>query len=104
MNLTEKSQNTMRELCKSFDFFDDEEPMCSEAGDIFRNQIVPLAKQLLDGLIKKGDPGDGRVLVEVFERVRYFVQVNGPASYSDVPNDGLLRRRDLNEDEQRWRP
>jgi hypothetical protein len=78
--------------------------MCGEARGIFRNQIVPLAEQLLESLIENGRLEDGRVLVEMFERVRYFVQVNGPASFSDVPNDGLLQRRDLNEDEQRWRP
>lgn len=104
MNLREKPENMMRELCKSFDLFDDEEPMCKEARDIFRNQIVLRAKQLLESLTENGHLEDVRVLVEMFETIKYFVVVNGPASYSEEPSDGILQRRDLNEDEQRWRP
>jgi hypothetical protein len=100
----DEPQNMMGELCDLLDEIDEWKPMCGEARGIFRNQIVPLAEQLLESLIENGRLEDGRVLVEMFERVRYFVQVNGPASFSDVPNDGLLQRRDLNEDEQRWRP
>ena len=104
MKLLNEPQNIIESLCETFDRFDDEEPMCSEARGLFRNEIVPRAKQLFRRLLDKGDLDAARGLVELFETIKYFVVVNGPASYSEEPSDGLLQRRDLNEDEQRWRP
>jgi hypothetical protein len=91
-------------LCEIFDCFDEEEPMCSEARGLLRNEIVPQAKRLVRGLVDKGDLDAARGLVEMFETIRYFVVVNGPASTSDEPKDGLWQRYDLDEDEQKWRP
>jgi hypothetical protein len=91
-------------LCEIFDCFDEEEPMCGEARGLLRNEIVPQAKRLVRGLVDKGDLDAARGLVEMFETIRYFVVVNGPASTSDEPKDGLWQRYDLDEDEQKWRP
>jgi hypothetical protein len=104
MILPEKAKNLIKRLSETFDLFDDEEPMCSEARDVFRKEIVPMATQLLDGLTKNGDLDNARLLVEVFGHVRYFVEVNGPASLSNIPDDDLLQRCDLNEEEKLWRP
>ena len=104
MILPEEAKNLIKRLSETFDLFDDEEPMCSEARGIFRKEIVPMAMQLLDGLTENGDLANARLLVNVFGRVRYFVEVNGPASFSDIPDDGLLQRCDLNEKEKLWRP
>ena len=104
VNRRDEPQDIIESLCESFDRFDEEEPMCSEARELFRKEIVPRAKQLLHRLLGKGDLYDARAVVELFEVIRYFVEVNGPASLSDEPSDGLLQRVDLDEDEQRWRP
>jgi hypothetical protein len=94
----------MGELCDLLDEIDEWEPMCGEARGIFRNQIVPLAKQLLQRLLDKGDLDAARALAGLFDTIKYFVAVNGPAWVRDDPDDGLLQRADLEEDEQRRRP
>jgi hypothetical protein len=98
------SQNIVDSLCENFDHFDEEEPMCSEARRMFRNEIVPKAKQVVRDLISKDDLDAAHALVELFETIRYFVEVNGPANMSDDPNYFLVQRADLDEDDQKWRP
>ena len=97
----DESQNIMESLSESFDRFDDEEPMYSEARELYRNQIVPRTKQLMQGLVGNGDLDAARALVELFEAFRGFVMLNGPAGGA---SDALLQRWDLDEDEQGWRP
>ena len=98
----EEPHNIVESLSESFDRFDDEEPMCSEARELFRNEIVPRAKRLLQGLVGKGDPDAAHALVELCESFRGFVMLNGPAS--GLSDRWLLQRADLDEGEQRWRP
>jgi hypothetical protein len=104
MNRKDEPQNIIKGLCERFDDFDEWEPMCSEARERFRNEIAPRTKQLVHSLVVKGDLDAARALVELFEHFQYFVQVNGPAWVREDPNDGLLQRADLDEDEQRWHP
>jgi hypothetical protein len=95
-------QNIIESLSEGLDHFDDEEPMCSEARELFRNEIVPRAKRLLQGLEGKGDLDAARALVELCESFCGFVMLNGPAS--GVSDRRLLQRADLDEDGQRWQP
>jgi hypothetical protein len=104
MNRLDEPQNITRSLYETFDSFDEVEPMCSGARGLFRNEIVPQAKQLLQHLLDKGDLDAARALDGLFDTIKYFVAVNGPAWVRDNPDDGLLQRADLEEDEQRWRP
>ena len=78
--------------------------MRGEAREVLRDEIVPRTKQLLHRLLGNGDLVAARALVGLFDTVRYFVAVNGPAWVRDDPDDGLLQRADLGEDEQHWRP
>ena len=78
-NRLDEPQNTVRILCETFDRFDEEEPMCSQARGLFRDEIVPRAKQLLQRLLDKGDLDAARALAELFGTIKDFVAVNGPA-------------------------
>jgi hypothetical protein len=102
VNREDGPQNIIERLSEGFDHFDDEEPMCSEAREFFRNEIVPRAKRLLQGLEGKGDLDAARALVELCESFCGFVMLNGPAG--GVSHRWLLQRADLDEDAQRWRP
>jgi len=53
INRLDERQEIVTSLAASFDLFDAEEPMCSEARELFRNEIVPRAKQLVHGLVAK---------------------------------------------------
>ena len=103
-NRLDEPQTIAGILCETFDSFDEYEPMCSQSRGLFRNEIVPRAKQLLQRLLDKGDLDAARALAELFDTIKDFVAVNGPAWERFDPDDGLLQRRDLKEDEQRWRP
>ena len=103
-NLSDEPTKIIESLCENFDRFDEEEPMCSDARRMFRNESVPPAKRLVHDLISKGDLDGVRILADLFETIRYFVEVNGPARMSNDPNYLLLQRADLDEDEQQWRP
>ena len=102
MNHREEPQNIIESLFEGLDHFDDEEPMRSEARELFRNEIVPQAKRLLQGLVGKGDLDTAHALAELCESFRGFVMLNGPAS--GLSDRWLLQRADLDEVEQRWRP
>jgi hypothetical protein len=55
VNHRQEPQNIVESLSESFDRFDDEEPMCSAARELFRNEIVPRATETsgyLAGLIR----------------------------------------------------
>jgi hypothetical protein len=103
MKQVDEPQKIIEILCYYFDQFDEWEPMCSQAREIFRNEIVPKAKQFVHSLLGKGDLDAARNFVELFKRIHGFVMVNGPAWVREDPHDGLLQRMDLEEDEQRWR-
>ena len=41
INRKDEPQNIIESLFERFELFDSEEPMCSEAREVFRDEIVP---------------------------------------------------------------